>query len=98
VLHRIGERQIAEMADLQTALLQRASGWLNPGGRLIYAVCSLEREEGEGQAAGVVLAPDPIGPDELPEWLAPTTEGWLRTHPGLVADGMDGFFIARWRG
>jgi 16S rRNA (cytosine967-C5)-methyltransferase len=98
VLHRIGERQIAEMAELQAALLHRASGWLTPGGRLIYAVCSLEREEGGGQAAAVALAPDPIGPEELPEWLPSTPEGWLRTDPGLVPDGMDGFFIARWRG
>src|SRR5690606_42160577 len=64
VLHRIGERQVAEMAELQAALLERAAGWLKPGGRLVYAVCSLEREEGEEQAARVPLAPDPIRPDE----------------------------------
>jgi 16S rRNA (cytosine967-C5)-methyltransferase len=97
VLHRIGERQIADAVELQAALLERAAGWLKPGGRLIYAVCSLEREEGEGQTARVPLAPDPIRPDELPEWLAPSPEGWLRTDPGMLAEhgGMDGFFIAR---
>lgn len=99
VLHRIGDRQIAEMVELQAALLERASGWLESGGRLVYAVCSLEREEGEEQAARVTLAPDPIRADELPEWVSPTPEGWLRTDPGLLAEhgGMDGFFIARWR-
>jgi 16S rRNA (cytosine967-C5)-methyltransferase len=97
VLHRIGERQIAEMTGLQAALLERAAGWLEPGGLLVYAVCSLEREEGEEQAAKVALAPDPIRPDELPDWLSPTAEGWLRTDPGMLAErgGMDGFFIAR---
>lgn len=98
VLHRIGPRQIAEMAELQSALLTRAATWLAPGGRLVYAVCSLEREEGEAQAARVTLPADPVQPVELPAWLTPTPEGWLRTDPGLVEGGMDGFFIARWRG
>jgi len=97
VLHRIGPRQIAEMAELQAQLLQRAAGWLAPGGRLVYAVCSLEPEEGEARARGVALAPDPIRAEELPEGLAPGPEGWLRTDPAMIAGGLDGFFVARWR-
>jgi len=98
VLHRITGTQIREMAELQRALLARAAGWLAPGGRLVYAVCSLEREEGEEIAAGVALAPLPIGADELPAGLAPGPEGWLRTDPGMLneAGGLDGFFVARW--
>jgi len=97
VLHRVGRAQIAELAELQRALLQRASCWLAPGGRLVYAVCSLEPGEGEEQAAQVALAPDPIRADELPAGLTPTPDGWLRTDPGMLADhgGMDGFFVAR---
>lgn len=99
VLHRIGARQIEEMADLQAALLGRAQGWLAPGGTLVYATCSLEPEEGEAQVAGVDLEPLPIAPGELPAGLVPTTEGWLRTEPSMLADagGLDGFFAARWR-
>ncbi|MEL7446873.1 MAG: RsmB/NOP family class I SAM-dependent RNA methyltransferase [Pseudomonadota bacterium] len=99
VLHRIGMRQIAEMVELQRALIERATGWLKPGGMLVYAVCSLEREEGEEQAANVKLEPAPIAADELPDGIGPTAEGWLRTHPGMLPDegGLDGFFIARWR-
>jgi 16S rRNA (cytosine967-C5)-methyltransferase len=99
VIHRIGPRQIADMAELQARLLERAQGWLKPGGRLVYAVCSLEREEGEEQAARVSLATDPISAEELPAGLSPTPEGWLRTDPGMLAEhgGLDGFFVARFR-
>jgi 16S rRNA (cytosine967-C5)-methyltransferase len=99
VLHRIGPRQIAEMAALQARLLTRATGWARPGGRLIYAVCSLEAEEGEARAAAVALASDPIAASELPSGLGPDPGGRLRTDPGMLAEagGLDGFFIARWR-
>ena len=99
VIHRIGLRQIAEQAELQAALLERAAQWVKPGGTLIYAVCSLEREEGEDQAARLTLTPDPIRADELPAGLAPSADGTLRTDPGMLAEagGLDGFFIARWQ-
>lgn len=98
VLHRIGPRQIADMADLQAKLLERAAGWLRPGGRLIYAVCSLETAEGEAQPAPAGLTLLPVEAAELPEGLAPTAEGTLRTDPGMLAEagGLDGFFVARW--
>ena len=102
VLHRIGKGQIAEMVELQRALATRAAGWLNPGGVLVYAVCSLEAEEGEEQAAWIDaelgLTPAPITAEELPAGIAPTSEGWLRTHPGMLAEqgGLDGFFVGRW--
>jgi 16S rRNA (cytosine967-C5)-methyltransferase len=97
VVHRIGPRQIAEMAELQAAMLERAQRWLKPGGVLVYAVCSLEREEGEEEAARVDLQPLPVASDELPAGLEPTAQGWLRTDPGMLAEhgGLDGFFIAR---
>ncbi|HCF24906.1 MULTISPECIES: methyltransferase domain-containing protein [unclassified Novosphingobium] len=99
VLHRIGPRQIAEMAELQAALLARAASWIKPGGQLVYAVCSLEQAEGGAQAQQVSLKPDPIRADELPAGLSPSSEGWLRTDPGMLADagGLDGFFVARFR-
>ena len=104
VLHRVSERTIGEMAPIQAAMLARAAEWLKPGGRLVYAVCSQEREEGEQQAVrfmqrfGELLA-DPVGADELPAGLLPTAEGWLRTDPGMLAEagGLDGFFVARWK-
>lgn len=99
VLHRITDRHIAEMAELQGQLLARAAGWVKPGGQLVYAVCSMEPEEGEDQARAVTLTPDPIRADELPDTVEPSPEGWLRTDPGMLkwSGGLDGFFVARWR-
>lgn len=106
VLHRVLPSQIAEMAALQTQLLARAADWVRPGGTLVYATCSLEPAEGEAQldafrAARPDYAVDPVRPDELPEGIAPSPGGWLRTLPGTLAvpgsdqGGCDGFFIVR---
>lgn len=99
VLHRIGMQQIFELAELQSMLVERAAGWLKPGGKLVYAVCSLEVEEGEQQVVQLALEADPIRQDELPAGLTPTPEGWLRTDPGMLIDqgSLDGFFIARFQ-
>ncbi|MBO9576449.1 MAG: SAM-dependent methyltransferase [Sphingobium sp.] len=101
VLHRVGPRQIAEMAELQAELLDRVAGWLRPGGRLVYATCSLEPAEGEDQVAALLerhkgLRPCPIDMTPLPQGLVGGTAGQLRTLPGMLAEagGLDGFFIA----
>lgn len=94
-------RDIETLVVQQRALIAAAAAMLRPGGRLVYAVCSLQPEEGPGQVAAALAAGlrhDPVRPDELsaiPEAL--TADGCLRTHPGLWPDrgGMDGFFAAR---
>ena len=102
VLYRAGPRQIAEMAEIQAELLDRAAGWLKPGGVLIYATCSLERAEGEEQIAALLARHPGFGvksvqAEELPAGMTPTAEGFLRTLPGVIEDrgGADGFFVAR---
>jgi 16S rRNA (cytosine967-C5)-methyltransferase len=102
VLHRVRPSLIAEMAALQAKLLARAASWVKPGGRLVYATCSLEPAEGEAQVAAFLarntgFAIDAIRAEELPETVLPLADGTLRTRPGMLADkgGLDGFFIAR---
>jgi 16S rRNA (cytosine967-C5)-methyltransferase len=94
-------RDVQTVTQAQDKLLEASAGMLRTGGRLIYAVCSLQPEEGAPRvaaAAKVGLRHDPFRPDELaalPEAL--TKEGFLRTHPGLwpALGSMDGFFAAR---
>ncbi|MGD9917247.1 MAG: RsmB/NOP family class I SAM-dependent RNA methyltransferase [Paenirhodobacter sp.] len=91
---------IKTLFALQSALIDRALGWLAPGGRLVYCTCSLLPEEGERQVAaalerhpGLTIAAPEL-PGIAPEWITP--EGALRLRPDFWAErgGMDGFFIA----
>ena len=104
VLHRVRPRLIAEMAELQARLLDRAAGWVKPGGAVVFSTCSLEPEEGEAQLDRFLAAhPDyaiaPIRGEELPHGVMSRPDGSLRLLPGMLAEagGMDGFFIARLR-
>ena len=93
---------LKEIVGLQAALLDRALSLLRPGGRLVFATCSLLPEEGERQISaalerhpglfanrGALALP---GVDE--SWI--TGENGLRTRPDLWPElgGMDGFFVA----
>jgi 16S rRNA (cytosine967-C5)-methyltransferase len=88
------------LVALQAALIDRALAMLRPGGRLVYATCSLLPEEGEAQIRaalarhpGLLVEPPETGD---PRW--PVAEG-LRIRPDHWAEtgGIDGFFVARLR-
>lgn len=92
--------EIAGLAELQAQMLDRALGWLRPGGRLVFVTCSLLPAEGEDQITaalarhpGLVLRQD-LPPGVPAEWRA--QPGGLRLRPDHWADrgGMDGFFMA----
>ena len=95
--------ELPDLVALQAALLDRALGWLKPGGRLVYVTCSLLPDEGEAQLAAAltrhpglqVERPEISGVDAA--WWTDT--GGLRLRPDYWADkgGMDGFFMARLR-
>ena len=100
VLYRARPKVIAESAELQAKLLDRAAAWLRDGGALIYSVCSLEPQEGE-DVVGAFLGSHadfrieaPVG---LPSFVPVSRQGWVRILPGLLEPegGLDGFFIAR---
>lgn len=49
---RLRPEDLGRFAALQRAILANARAVLKPGGRLVYATCSLEREENEAVAQG----------------------------------------------
>ncbi len=70
-----------ELLPLQAALLDQAARLLRPGGRLVYATCTLHPAENEGQVNGFLARHG--------GWqLQQTVELW----PG--AEGGDGFYAA----
>ena len=88
---------VTKLADMQARLLDRAAGWLKPQGHLVYAVCSLDPEEGELQAEKFLARQEnfcQLSPDMIPEELL--HEDCLRTTPAdwATRGGMDGFFAA----
>jgi 16S rRNA (cytosine967-C5)-methyltransferase len=85
VLHRVRPRAIAELAEGQAAMLTRVAGWLKPGGKLVYAVCSLERQEGEQVLAAFLDKRDDYRVEEEHRLLPGRFE---------AEGGADGFFIA----
>ncbi|MGH7025154.1 MAG: RsmB/NOP family class I SAM-dependent RNA methyltransferase [Caulobacteraceae bacterium] len=103
VLWNARPSDIASLAATQARLLTAAAARVKPGGRLVYSVCSLEREEGEDQARAFLAAHadfalGPIAPGEADSPIAShSPEGWLRILPHHMAGGLDGFFIARFR-
>jgi len=102
VLHRARPPIIEASADQQRQLLDRAAQWLKPGGALVYSVCSLEPQEGEGIVAAFLkrhadFRIDPPKPGELPDFVCVSPDGWVRILPGNLEEhgGLDGFFMAR---
>jgi 16S rRNA (cytosine967-C5)-methyltransferase len=100
VLYRVRSTVISEAAELQIKLLDRAAEWLKPGGVLVYSVCSLEPQEGEGVISAFLDKQRDVRLDQandLPRFIPSTPERWVRILPGLLEEegGLDGFFMAR---
>lgn len=80
------ESNIGDRAVLQARLLRWCAGMVRPGGRLVYAVCSLEPEEGEAIIAGFLAS------DEGRAFTPELTQAWTPEQHHT-----DGFWLARLR-
>jgi 16S rRNA (cytosine967-C5)-methyltransferase len=90
---RLRPTDVATQVALQARILASAARLVKPGGRLVYATCSVLNDENIGHLP--LFDPDQqcnAGfPASLSEWVADRPQQWL---PGR--DDSDGFFVAGW--
>jgi 16S rRNA (cytosine967-C5)-methyltransferase len=82
------------LPELQLALLRAAAERVRPGGTILYAVCTISREENEDVVDASGLVAEPLG-GEWPQFAHPRRTEFLLTLPHR--DHTSGFFIARLR-
>lgn len=95
---RVRPQDIHRLAGLQREILRGAAALVRPGGVLVYAACTVSREETDGVVQGF-LAAEPRFEAESAAGYVPADlvdpSGFLRTMPHR--HGLDGFFAARFR-
>jgi 16S rRNA (cytosine967-C5)-methyltransferase len=88
---------IERLARIQEAILARAAGALRPGGKLVYATCTISVRENEQRIAALCEHDRTVVADDLgaarPELASSHQSSFLQTRPDR--DRTDGFFIAR---
>src|SRR5262249_59104 len=97
------EEDVGRLTLTQDRLLVRAADLLKPGGTLVYAVCSLQDDEGLARLEALLardkrLQRGPVTAAERPGLSHATTPaGEVRTLGAMWPEGrgMDGFFIGR---
>jgi len=98
------DTQVPDLIRLQARMLDKAIELTKPGGTLVYAVCSLLADEGEGQIEQLLERRDdveriPVTDEDVADLPVINKNGDVRCLPHrMKADGgMDGFFAARLR-
>ena len=94
LLHR-RETDIAALVDAQATLLDAAWPMLAAGGTLLYATCSILREENAGQVEAFLARTADAALEPLEAGFGHDTAFGAQRLPGEA--GMDGFFYARLR-
>jgi 16S rRNA (cytosine967-C5)-methyltransferase len=101
--------ELEELTRIQKELaVHTVDELLDIGGIMVYATCSLLKEESEDQMnwllsrnEGAEVETIPFLPDEIPGFDdAIDKNGWLRVIPGVLPGTLkfcDGFFVARLR-
>jgi 16S rRNA (cytosine967-C5)-methyltransferase len=95
---RLRPDDFARMAAVQVGMLASAAAMVRPGGAIVYSVCSLAPEEGEGVIASFLGGHPEFALDRRPpasEKLRDVMreDGTMLTRPDR--GGLDGFFAAR---
>jgi len=90
---RIEPASFAALPRLQLGILERAATHVRPGGRLVYATCTLRREEDEEVARAFEEGRVEFTRRDALPGLS-DAEGFLRLWPHR--HGTDGFFAAAW--
>lgn len=94
LVHRLAATDIAAFVEMQRALLERALDLVKPGGLVVYATCSLLREENEDVVAHVLKGRRDALAVPIP-WRGVHIDGGTgtaRLRPHI--HGTDGFFVA----
>lgn len=91
---RLTPPDVVDAAARQRAMLKTASTLVRPGGRLVYAVCSLTEEEGEGQVDAFLDLDPALHAVPIGERLGVPHVASRHGAYVLPLDGLDGFFIA----
>ena len=83
------------LAARQRALLEAVCAAVRPGGRLVYAVCTVTQLETDGVVASFLAAHPEFTPGPPADCLDPALldDGALKTDP--LHHGLDGFFAVR---
>ena len=89
------DSDVAALAATQRALLDALWPLLRPGGRLVYATCSVFRAEGSEQAQAFLQRHTDARARPAPGHLLPGTPGGDRQFNDNPSGGPDGFFYAR---
>ena len=88
----LSEQDLLELTAKQADILDRAQRLVKPGGKLVYATCSVLREENESQIEAFLARHPSFSPLPLTAPEALQGQNFLRLSP--AQNGTDGFFAA----